>query len=167
MINNLLFPLTLVSALGCGLIAGVFFAFSAFVMKALASLPPAQGIAAMQCINVAVLNTLFLGTFLGTAVVCIILAAFSLLSWQKTGTGYLLAGSAMYLIGAVLVTGMFNVPRNEALAVVDPATADAAQLWTGYVTGWTTWNHVRTAAALAAAALLTVALYLLPARAEG
>jgi uncharacterized membrane protein len=35
------------------------------------------------------------------------------------------------------------------------------------VAGWTTWNHVRTAAALAAAALLTVALYLLPARAEG
>jgi uncharacterized membrane protein len=164
MINNLLFPLTLVSALGCGLIAGVFFAFSAFVMKALASLPPAQGIAAMQSINVAVLNTLFLGTFLGTAVVCIILAAFSLFSWHKTGTGYLLTGSALYLIGTVFVTGMFNVPRNEALAAVDPAGANAAQLWAGYVTGWTAWNHVRTVAALAAAALLTVALYLLHAR---
>jgi len=49
--QNLIFILTLVSALGCGLIAGVFFAFSAFVMKALARLPPAQGIAAMQSIN--------------------------------------------------------------------------------------------------------------------
>jgi uncharacterized membrane protein len=167
MINSLLFPLTLVSALGCGLIAGVFFAFSAFVMKALGSLPPAQGIAAMQSINVAVLNALFLGTFLGTAVTCIILAAFSLLSWNKTGTGYLLAGSTIYLIGTVLVTGMFNVPRNEALAAVDPASADAAHLWAGYVTGWTTWNHVRTAAALVAAASLTIALYLLPAPGEG
>jgi uncharacterized membrane protein len=43
MINNLLSALTLVSALGCGLIAGVFFAFSVFVMKALATLDPASG----------------------------------------------------------------------------------------------------------------------------
>ncbi len=51
MIDNLLFALTFVSALGCGLMAGVFFAFSAFVMHALARLPPAQGIAAMQSIG--------------------------------------------------------------------------------------------------------------------
>jgi uncharacterized membrane protein len=56
MIDHLLFALTLVAALGCGLMAGVFFAFSAFVMKALARLPLAQGIAAMQSINVAVIN---------------------------------------------------------------------------------------------------------------
>ena len=48
MMDNLLFVLTLSSALGCGLIAGVFFAFSAFVMRALARLEPAQGMAAMQ-----------------------------------------------------------------------------------------------------------------------
>ena len=36
--DQLLVALTLVSALGCGLIAGVFFAFSAFVMKALSRL---------------------------------------------------------------------------------------------------------------------------------
>ena len=38
--------LTLVTALGCGTIAGGIFAFSAFVMKALARLPAADGIAA-------------------------------------------------------------------------------------------------------------------------
>ena len=48
MIDDTLFALTLVSALGCGLIAGAFFAFSSFVMKALGRLPPPQGIAAMQ-----------------------------------------------------------------------------------------------------------------------
>ncbi len=31
--DQLLFVLTLFAALGCGLMAGVFFAFSAFVMK--------------------------------------------------------------------------------------------------------------------------------------
>lgn len=164
MINNLLFVLTLVSALGCGLIAGVFFAFSAFVMKALASVPSAQGIAAMQSINVAVLNPWFLGTFLGTAAACILLAVSSLLSWQKPGAAHLLVGSALYLVGTVLVTTAFNVPRNEALAAVDPVSTDAADLWAGYVTNWTIWNHVRTATALAAAASLTVALCLSPAR---
>jgi uncharacterized membrane protein len=164
MINGLLFVSTFVSALGCGLIAGVFFAFSTFVMKALASLPPAQGIAAMQSINLAVLNPWFIGTFLGTAAACVLLAVSSLLSWHKPGAAYLLVGSAFYLIGAVLVTSAFNVPRNEALAAVDPTSADAANLWTEYIISWTTWNHVRTAAATAAGALLTVALCLSQAR---
>ena len=74
MIDHLLFVLTLSSALGCGLMAGFFFAFSACVMNALADLPPAQGIAAMQSINVAVLNRLFYAAFFGTAAGCVLLA---------------------------------------------------------------------------------------------
>jgi uncharacterized membrane protein len=160
MINNLFFALTLVSALGCGLIAGVFFAFSTFVMKALASLPPGQGIAAMQSINVTVLNPWFLGTFFGTAVACILLAVASLIAWHKPGAAYVLVGSVLYLFGTVLVTVAFNVPRNEKLAAVDATSMNAVNVWAQYVTSWTTWNHVRTAAALAAAATLTVALCL-------
>ena len=49
--DGFLAALTVVAALGCGLNAGVFFAFSSFVMKALARLQPALGIAAMQSIN--------------------------------------------------------------------------------------------------------------------
>jgi uncharacterized membrane protein len=52
MIDHLLFALKIVSAFGCALIAGVFFAFSTFVMSALARLQPAMGIAAMQSINI-------------------------------------------------------------------------------------------------------------------
>ena len=74
------------------------------------------------------------------------------------GAVFLLVGSPLYLFGTILVTMVFNVPRNEALAAVDPARAERARLWAGYVTGWTAWNHVRTAAALAAAASLTIAL---------
>ena len=59
MIDRLNFVLTFVSALGSGLIAGFFFAFSIVVMKALAQQPPPQGIAAMQSINIAVLNPVF------------------------------------------------------------------------------------------------------------
>jgi uncharacterized membrane protein len=55
-IDRLLFAFTLVAALGCGLMAGLFFAFSLSVMKALARLPSAEGIVAMQSINVAIIN---------------------------------------------------------------------------------------------------------------
>lgn len=158
--DDWLFVVTAVAALGCGLIAGVLFAFSAFVMNALARLPPAQGIAAMQSINVAIINPWFMVAFLGTAAACVVVAVSSLLRWHQPGAGYLLAGSMLYLVGAILVTMVFNVPRNDALAAIDPASAESARMWAGYVTSWTAWNHVRTAAALAAAALLTIALSL-------
>ncbi len=158
MTDDLLFALTFVSVLGCGLIAGVFFAFSAFVMKALARLRPAQGIAAMQSINVVVINPLFMVALLGTALACVVLAVSSLFRWNEPSAVYLLVGSLFYLVGTVAVTRVFNVPRNDALAAVDPASAEGAHLWAGYVKSWTAWNHVRAAAALAAAASLTIAL---------
>jgi len=160
MMDKLLFALTLFSALGCGLVAGAFFAFSTFVMNALARLPAAQGIAAMQSINVSVINPLCGVVFLGTAAACVLLAVSSLLRWRDPGAAYLLAGSLLYLVGTVLVTIVFNVPRNDALAAVAPASAEGASLWANYGAGWTAWNHVRTVAALAAAASLTVALCL-------
>ena len=160
MVGDVRFALTFVTALGCGLAAGVLFAFSAFVMTALARLPAAQGIAAMQSINVAVINPWFMTPFFGTAAACVFLAVSSLFMWNKAGAASLLLGSLLYLVGTILVTIVFNVPRNDALAAVDPASADGARLWANYVTSWTAWNHVRTAAALAAAASLTVALYL-------
>jgi uncharacterized membrane protein len=157
---RLLFALTPLAALGCGLIAGFFLAFSVCVMNALARLPPAQAIAAMQTINVVVINRWFMTAFLGTGLACAVLALSSLSGWHNPGAAYLLAGSLLYLIGTLLVTIVFNVPRNDALAAVDPASSEGAALWAGYLVSWTAWNHVRTAAALAAAALLTLALSL-------
>jgi uncharacterized membrane protein len=150
--------LTLVSGLGCGLIAGIFFAFSAFIMKALARLLPAQGIAAMQSINIVVINPVFFAIFFGTAAGCVLLAISSLFRWEKPGAVYLLLGGLLYLIGPILVTIVCNVPLNDALATVDPSSADAGRVWTNYLKSWTAWNHVRTGAALSAAASFTLAL---------
>jgi uncharacterized membrane protein len=72
--------------------------------------------------------------------------------------GYLLAGSALYMLGVILPTVAYHVPRNEALAAVDAANAQAAALWARYLAGWTAWNHVRAAAALSATAALIGAL---------
>ncbi|NJP09258.1 MAG: DUF1772 domain-containing protein [Leptolyngbyaceae cyanobacterium RU_5_1] len=158
MVNNVRFPLMLFAALGCGLVAGVFFAFSTFVMNALARLKPAQGIAAMQSINITAINPLFMIAIFGTALACILLIISSLLKWQQPGAVYVLVGSLLYLIGTVLVTIMFNVPLNDALAIAKPDSADSANLWARYLTNWTLWNHIRTIAALAAATALTIAL---------
>lgn len=164
-IEALLYPLTLVAALGCGLMAGLFFAFSNFVMKALAELPGSCGMAAMQSINLTVLNPVFLAVFMGTAVLCALLAAVALLRWQAAGSAALLAGGLLYAVGTFGMTLAFNVPRNEALARLQAAGADVERHWRDYRLGWTRWNHVRTLAALAAAALLTLALGRLPAAA--
>jgi uncharacterized membrane protein len=152
--------LTFGTALGCGLIAGAFFAFSTFVMRALARLPAAQGIAAMNSINVAVITPSFMVALFGTGGACVVLAGVSLFTWSSPGAGYLFAGSALYVVGTILVTIIFNVPRNDALAVVDAASSDGAALWTSYLRSWTAWNHVRTIAAAGAAAALILALCL-------
>ena len=152
------FLLTLFSALGCGLIAGVFFAFSAFVMPALARVPPAQGITAMRSINVAALRWPFMAAFFGTAASCALLAVGSLFWRQDHFDSYLFIGGVIYLVGAVLVTVLFNVPRNEKLIDVRSDSVEETELWSRYVAEWTAWNHVRALASLLAAALLTIAL---------
>lgn len=156
--NHSLFMLKLFAILGCGLMAGVFFAFSSFVMNALARLQSAQGIVAMQSINITVINPSFITAFLGTAAICIILATFSISKWHQPDTVYLLIASLLYLIGTVGVTIVFNVPLNDALAVTKPDSIKGASLWASYLADWTFWNHVRAAAALIAAALFTIAL---------
>jgi uncharacterized membrane protein len=159
MTDGPLFALTVLAALGSGLIAGTFFAFSSFVMKALAKLPPQQGIAAMQSVNVVVINPWFLGVFLGSAVLSGVIAVVTLVTRPDAGTTVeLLLGCALYLVGTLGVTVRANVPRNDALAALDPDAPESAGLWREYVRTWTVWNHVRTGAALAATASFLLAL---------
>ena len=154
--------LTFATALGCGLVAGVFFAFSTFVMPALARLPAAQGIAAMQSINVAVINPMFLGVFLGTAGVCALVVAGAVMRWGRAGGAYLIAGGLLYVLGTFGVTILCNVPLNNVLARLQPTDPDAAARWAEYLSRWTAWNHVRTVAALAAVGSFALALRKLP-----
>jgi uncharacterized membrane protein len=149
--------LTFVCAVGSGLNAGFFFAFSVCVMWALGKLPSAHGVSAMQTINLVVINPLFLGAFLGTAAACVILLVLSLLNLGTAGSVMRVAGSLLYFAGTFLVTVLFNVPRNNALAAAVPESAEAAALWREYLSQWTAWNHVRMLAALGAAVAFTLA----------
>ncbi|RYZ05262.1 MAG: DUF1772 domain-containing protein [Myxococcales bacterium] len=158
MISRIFSALHLSAALGSGLIAGVFFAFSSFVMPALARLPPAQGVSAMQSINVAVLNRSFLGVFVGTAACCVVLAVRAVASPSTASARLALAGSLFYLLGCVLVTRAGNIPYNDALARLLPNTEQAADFWERYVARWSLWNHVRGLAAFVACALFILSL---------
>ena len=144
------------SALGSGLIAGVFFIFSVAIMRALERVP--GGMAAMQSINIVIINPIFLGVFLGTALLSGTLGVTSVLQWRSPGAAWLLAGCLVYLVGSIGVTIVFNVPLNNALAAADPAGPEGRRVWADYLRNWTFWNHIRTIASLAAAASFTLGL---------
>ena len=158
MIGPLITVVTFAAALGSGLMAGLFFVFSVFMMTALARLGAPQGIAAMQSVNVAILNPLFMIVFMGTAVFSVVTAVAAIWNWSAQGSGWLLAGSLLYLVGIILVTMVFNVPLNDALAAVDPASGEGATIWERYLDVWVKWNHVRTVAGLGALACFIQAL---------
>ncbi len=157
MASQLIVLLLALAAAGSGLIAGVFFAFSTFVMKALAQMPAGQGIGAMQSINKVILSSLFMPVFMGSAVLCVLLVVAWGLSWAGFNSGAALTGCALYLVGTFGFTIAFNVPLNNVLAATDAGAPSAPKTWARYVSRWTFWNHVRTAASFAAAVLLAIA----------
>lgn len=152
MTDVLLTTLALVLCIGAGTVGGVFFAFSTFVMQALAQLPVAGGVNAMQRINVVVLNPAFLGVFMGTAGVAAVGAALAVVTAGGASAALVLVAGVVYLLGSFAVTLVFNVPRNERLRRLEIDSAEAAAYWPEYVREWTRWNHVRTAASLLSAA---------------
>jgi uncharacterized membrane protein len=155
--GSFVFAIVFSAAIGSGIVGGIFYAFSSFVMTALARIPPAQGIAAMNSIGVAVINVSFMTAFMGTAVLCLVVGAGSLYRWNQPGAKAALAASVLYLVGCVGVTATFNVPLNEKLASMGD-TAQAIAFWPSYVASWSLWNHARSLAGVLSAALFTLAL---------
>jgi len=144
--------------LGSALVGGVFFAFSSFIMKALAEVPSAEGIGVMQSINVVVINPSFLGAFFGTAVLSLVAGGLALAGWGRPSASFFLGGALFYLVGTILVTILGNVPLNNRLAAVSATDQGTREVWEHYLGRWTMWNHVRTAAATVAALLYTLGL---------
>ena len=144
--------LAFAAAIGSGLMAGLFFIFSVCIMQALSRLPPEQGIAAMNAINVVIQNPIFLSAFMGTALLGLALIVVAFISGGE-GRWLLAAGGLVYVVGVLLVTIVFNVPMNDALGAAAPGRA-ATDLWLGrYLTDWVWWNHVRTFASIGSLAL--------------
>jgi len=156
--NSLIPVIGTVALLGSALVGGAFFAFSSFVMKSLARLPSSEGIAAMQSINVAVINWSFLGTFMGTAFLSLGVLVLMLVNSTNPAAMFFISGAILYFVGTFLVTMIGNVPLNDQLAAVTATDFTAASVWEVYLDRWTMWNHVRTASAMTAALMFSLGL---------
>ena len=152
------FVLTLLALLGAGLVAGVFLAFSTFIMRALAMMPPAQGMLAMQNINVTVITPIFMAVLFGTALIAAYLGFVAFRAGPGGSGSMVMVASACYIFGVIGVTMAFNVPLNDGLAAAQPTASGSEIQWATYVSSWTWWNHVRCAFSLFSAVAFALVL---------
>lgn len=145
-------------ALGAAVLGGVYFAFSGFVMRALAELPPREGAAAMQHINEVILRSAFMPLFFGTSLGAGAAVVFGIVGWGSPPSGLAILGGALFVCGMFGVTALGNVPLNQSLA--EGAGVGLSETWAGYQAPWLRLNHLRTAACLGSAALLAAAAWL-------
>ncbi len=136
------------AALSSGLMAGVYFAFSGFIMKSFGKIEPAKSVAAMNSINETILRSLFMPLFLGSSIVSVLLVIVAITNWDEVGAGLALIAGMVYFVGMFVCTVVFNVPLNNALAGIDPDSDKAHQIWSHYLKTWTRWNHLRTVSSL-------------------
>lgn len=162
MTTNILTIATVVAGVGISAVGGICYAFSTIVMRGLDRTGPVEAITAMRGINAqANASAPFLLMFFVPSLIAIGIGVAAALRLGQPGNAYLLAGAIVAVVPA-LVTIVFNVPLNNRIDAVDPtglSIADAAREWVAYLGPWTTWNHVRSAAGLAAGVLLALGLH--------
>lgn len=83
---------------------------------------------------------------------CVAVGGHALLT-RPDGQALLLTGALAGLASMALTAG-YHVPRNDALALLDPQAAGSAAAWTHYAAGWTRLNSVRSGLALLSAVAL-------------
>lgn len=141
------------AVLGSGLIAGVYFAFSAFIMRAFGTIAEERAITAMNAINTAIVKSSFMPLFFGSTIVSVVLIVLAVLHWGDAGSAMSLTAGVIYFLGMFVCTATFNVPLNNALAGVRETNTDAHDVWSRYLRTWTNWNHLRTVCSLATCAI--------------
>ncbi|MDO9381203.1 MAG: DUF1772 domain-containing protein [Nocardioidaceae bacterium] len=148
--------LAAVTAAGAAASGGAFWTYSTFTTTALGRLPAARGMAAMQQVNLAAPRSVgFMALLLVPAVLAVGAAVHALVA-RPPGGWLVVAAAVAYLVGVVGTTVVFHVPRNDALAAMDPLTqADAFGSW---LDAWVAGNHVRTASGLLSGLLLALSL---------
>lgn len=124
-------PVLLAATLATGLQAGTYYAWASGVMPGLARTDDRTFVSTMNHVNVAIVNPVFMLTFLGAPA----LAAAAVATTSGSARGWAIAGLVLAL-GTVAVTGAANVPLNDALAA-GGSRAD-------FETAWVRWNVVRT-----------------------
>lgn len=146
------------ATISAGSMAGIYFAFSFFVMQALDAAGQQTGMAAMQSINRVIVKSPFLPLFFASSLACLLLVIGGAMQWGTAGAWQMVGGGALYLVGMLIVTMIGNVPLNNALEAVDAHGPAGEAMWRRYLQRWLPWNHVRTLSCTGALALLIGAI---------
>ncbi len=149
--------LVLAGLLGAAMSGGAFFAFSNFVMPALAKLQPGNGAAAMQAINAAAPTPAFVAAIATAGLAGVPVVAANLDRLDEGAVRYVAVGAAMSL-GSFLITVAGNVPRNNALDAVDADSHEGQSYWRRYLASWTRLNTLRTLTSLTSVVTYALAL---------
>ncbi|WEG10276.1 DUF1772 domain-containing protein [Microbacterium horticulturae] len=132
--------------------AGIYLAFSTFVLPALRTLPAGDAVRAMQRINEKAPRSAFMVPFIGSALgaAAVIVAAFVI---RAEGFWWLIGGAVAALV-AFFLTAAVNVPLNNTLAAATDANAKAG--WARFDRPWAASNHLRAAISIVSSALLSI-----------
>ena len=141
------------ATIGNALVAGVFFAFSSFVMPALARIASASGVSAMQSINIVVVPSLFIKLFLLTTIVSAVFIGAPAFGVRGLTAWLAVIAGMVAIAGSAGVTMWLNVPLNDALAGAIPESPATASQWADYLRDWTRANSARALASAIASAL--------------
>ncbi|MEP1874140.1 anthrone oxygenase family protein [Parasphingorhabdus sp.] len=141
-----------------GIMAGIYFAFSVFVMQSLDALERSVGMTAMQSINRIIQKSLFLPLFFLSSLACLLIAVMGVMQWEEPGSWQMVTGGTLYVLGMLIVTIVGNVPLNNALEATKADGPGAEAMWRRYMQRWLPWNHVRTLSCTVSMILLISAL---------
>ena len=142
----------IIASLGAGLMAGVYFAFSTFIMRSLNQLGAVQAANAMNAINEVILRSWFMTLFFGTTLLYAVLAGFAVFNADLAGRWWIFAAGLIYVVGMFMCTALFNVPLNNRLAAASDDSVKT-ETWKHYFIYWTRWNHMRAVCSLVSAAI--------------
>lgn len=157
MMDNCELVLTVAALIAASVSGGAFFTFSNFVMPALAKRPAAEAVSAMQAINAAAPNPMFVTAIAGAGLIGVPVALANVDHLAETSSTFLFAGLVLSL-ASLAVTMLANVPKNNALDQVDPTGATAEADWAVYVGSWTRANSLRTVTSLASVGCYALSL---------
>ena len=147
-----------VAATSAAVMAGLYFAFSAFIMKSFDDIGAENAVAAMNSINEVILRSSFMVLFFGSTLLFAALTIIGLMVGELQGSWMLVSAGALYVLGMFGCTAAFNVPLNNRLAAVGPGIQEKTETWVHYYRVWTKWNHLRAVCSLLSSVLCTVYL---------
>ena len=141
------------AVISTGLMAGLYFAFSVFIMAALKTIPDMSAAMAMNAINKVIVKSAFMPVFFGSSLLAVVLVFLAL---DDERAGLIILAGGVYILGMLLCTVLFNVPLNNRL--LGASFDNQPTVWRNYVVEWARWNHVRSISSLLAFILYVLAL---------